>query len=158
MESHESRSDLRAPLGRRILGSAYAAIFGWAILSAVFLVEAFLERAEPRSNPPSTEAWFIAPTYISLIAAAMIAATWLVALLPLYLLIPRRSVLWSWPVCTVSGALAGSLIMCASFGPPGAESGNTPQIILAAITGALTCLFGSLTADRFHRNRAVQPA
>jgi hypothetical protein len=43
-------------------------------------------------------------------SAQFIFGTWLVLLLPLYLFVPFRSILWRWPICTLCGALGGAFV------------------------------------------------
>ena len=47
----------------------------------------------------------------ALIFGKFVFGTWLFVLLPLYLFVPLRSVLWRWPVCTACGAVCGALIL-----------------------------------------------
>ena len=95
---------------------------------------------------------------MAIYSAAFVFATWLVVLLPLYILVPRHSVVWRWPVCTLCGAVAGALIMFAFYGPHSPDSFSTVAIILASIVGGIACLFGALTADRFHHAPSQQPS
>ena len=84
-----------------------------------------------------------------------IIPTWLIVLIPLYLFVPRSSVLWRWPVCTACGALAGALMMLWYHGGvPGFGELTTDAWSLvadAALVGGITCLTAALTRDRFHR-------
>ena len=150
MTSNEQSPNGKSPLRRRVFGSALSAFVGWFTLNAFLLVWAFITRAEHRSNPPIPNEWLVGVAFIAAYSAAFVLATWLVALLPLYLFVPQRSFLWRWPVCTVCGAAAGGLIMFGFYGPNSPDSFSTVAIILASIVGGITCLFGALTTDRFH--------
>ena len=146
VNEHSSKS----PLRRRVFGSALSAFVGWFTLNAFLLVWAFITRAEHRSSPPIPNEWLTGVAFIAAYSAAFVFATWLIVLLPLYLFVPLRSFLWRWPVCTVCGAAAGALIMFGFYGPNSPDTFSTVAIILASIVGGITCLFGALTADRFH--------
>ena len=133
-----------AAIGRTLLGSFLSALAGWAALAAVPL-GAFFLRANDHSG---SELWnFIA---VAVFATFFILPIWLVALLPLYCLVPQRSVLWLWPVCTFCGAAAGGaimLVLCAML--PGHLVDSLPLVGLAALVGAVACLFGSRTRGFF---------
>lgn len=150
MHDNEDIPGVASPLRRRVFGSALSAFVGWFTLNAFLFVWAFFTRHEHHSNPPIPNEWLVGPAFVAAYSAAFVFATWVVALLPLYLFVPLRSVLWRWPICTFCGALAGALIMFAFFGPHSPDSKSTAIIILAAITGGVTCLFGALTASRCH--------
>jgi hypothetical protein len=142
--SHYEISERRAPLARRILGSALSALAGWITLClATIAVVAF----EPDRSVSEQLAEI---TFTCAYAAIFVGVTWLLALLPLYLVLPLRSLLWRWYVCTGFGILAGGIIMyvfvrCDPLG----STTDLLFILLAAITGGTTCLFGSLTARYF---------
>jgi len=140
---------VEAPLRRRILGSALSAAVGWLALN-IFVLGVLAIEALQREQP-SNYSWWLGSAFIAPYSALFVFGTWLVLLIPLYLLIPLRSVLWRWPVCTFCGAIAGGLIMSAFYGSNSPDSGSTMMIVLASATGAVTCLFGALTARRFHR-------
>lgn len=150
MTSNEHSPASKSPLQRRVFGSALSAFAGWFTLNAFLFVWAFITRHEHHSNPPIPHEWLTGPAFVAIYSAAFVFATWLVALLPLYIFVPRRSVLWRWPVCTLCGAVAGALIMFGFYGPNSPDDFSTVAILLASIVGGTTCLFGALTADRFH--------
>ena len=137
-----------APLRRRIFGSALSALVGWLTLTCVLVVGTIFEGLlRVRASPYEWEGCVI----MSVVGFGFVFVTWLIVLVPLYLCVPARSPLWHWCICTLSGACAGAFIMSAFFGFGTRESGIAPTVILAAITGGATCLFGSLTASRFQR-------
>ena len=150
MNANEDSPTAKAPLRRRVLGSASSAFVGWFTLHAFLFVWAFITRADHRSNPPIPYEWFFNAVGFAAISAAFVFATWLVALVPLYLFVPRRSFLWHWPICTICGAAAGAFIMFGFYGYDSRDSFSPVAITLASIVGGTTCLFGALTADRFH--------
>src|SRR3954469_20320442 len=117
MKSNEHGPKGKSPLLRRIFGSALSPFVGWFALNASLLVWAFVTRAEHQSIPPIPNEWLAGVAVIAGYSAAFVLATWLVALVPLYLFVPRRSFLWRWPVCTTCGAAAGGLIMFGFYGP-----------------------------------------
>ncbi len=134
----------RASLRQRILGSALSALVGWLALNLLMLFFAVAQASERSTND-----WWLGAAYVAVVSAVFVLATWLGALVPLYLLVPLHSWLWRWYVCTACGAIAGATIMYAysRYSSPQAEWG--PFALLAALTGGATCLFGSLTSHRF---------
>ncbi len=150
MSANQHTPNAKSTLPRRVFGSTLSAFVGWFALNAFLVVWAFITRAEHRSSPPIPNEWLVGVAIIAAYSAAFVLATWLVALLPLYLFVPQHSFLWRWPVCTVCGAAAGGLIMSGFYGPNSQDSFSTVAIMLASIVGGITCLFGALTAHRFH--------
>ena len=140
--------DRTAPLRRRIFGSFLSALVGLGALVVTYYICAVAAHQ-------STEVGTLVLAII--FGGGFVFATWLVLLLPLYLFVPHSSFLWRWPVCTVCGALTGSAIVFACYGPDSFGRADFPTLILlGAVTGAATCLFGSLSA-RFVRNeRSVE--
>ena len=137
------RSDQPAPLRRRILGSFLSALVGLGVLVVTYYICAVAAHQSAGVGILILAAIF---------GGAFVFATWLVLLLPLYLFVPRTSLLWRWPVCTVCGALAGPAIVFACYGQDSFRRSDFPTLmLLGTVTGAATCLFGSLTA-RFFRN------
>jgi hypothetical protein len=131
----------KAPLVRRLLGSALSALVGWLSLSLYSLAAIIW-------NGFSGD-YFLVPA----VAFLIIFAVWGLLLIPLYLLIPRTWFLWWWPVCTFCGALAGFLIVLFFMASWASVSELTPFVLLAALTGGATCLCGALTAPYFHDER-----
>jgi hypothetical protein len=135
----------KAPLARRILGSFLAACVGWLPLNLIALIISLLDWRHT-----SVTGWGTVIA-VAIASAQFIFGTWLILLVPLYLLVPLRSVLWRWPICTLCGALGGALIQFSWWRWYGAPFSNqeVPSLVGAAFIGAITCLFGSLTAKRF---------
>jgi hypothetical protein len=138
-----------APLRRRILGSFLSALVGWAALMGVILSHTHFH------SPPGE--WWDTPgfyAFYAAIAGTFIFGTWLVILIPLYLLVPLRSPLWHWLVCTICGVLSGALIMFVICRVSSPQAVDWPSyVVLAAIVGGVTCLFASLTRRRFQYDR-----
>ena len=88
---------------------------------------------------------FIAPLF----TLPFVWATWLLALVPLYFLVPRQSVLWTWPLCTAYGTIAGAAIISIFDIHYFLRDPLNAYTIFAPIIGGTTCLFGSLTRERF---------
>jgi hypothetical protein len=90
---------------------------------------------------------------IEYLASIMIFGAWVVGFLPLYLLVPLRSPLWKWPICTICGAIGGAALMLIigrallSSNEPWADYVR-PSIVAAGV-GWITCLFASLTRRYF---------
>ena len=131
----------RAPLLRGILGSALSALAGWLTLNAVMFTLAFGTVNEPPRpiDFADTLSW----------SAALVGILWLLGLLPLYLLIPSRSLLWRWYICASCGAAAGVLIYIVLWISSTPYLGLGFVIALAAIIGGAVCFFTSLTLRYF---------
>ena len=82
---------------------------------------------------------------------------WMFVILPTYVFTPPSSFLWRWPVSTAGGFLIGMAIV-ASFSGSSLFSGLLWAVLFAGGPGALTGLFASLTAGRFHHVRNDPPA
>jgi hypothetical protein len=87
------------------------------------------------------------------LASILVFGTWLVALLPSYLLVPLDSPLWNWPICTMCGALSGAMIMymvgCFFLWGIVQPQDYIGPCSIAAAAGGITCLFASLTRGYF---------
>ena len=130
---------------RSIFGSFLSALVG-IVVGGVILAVVFARSFESAA-------------FVFEISALLVLPVWLLLLLPLYVFVPRTSVLWHWALATPIGCIVGALLLVAYSGfgfPP-----NTPGPLLpvAAVVGAATCLFGSLTAPYFHaRHHGAQKA
>jgi hypothetical protein len=147
-----ARRRSRAPKERSVLGSFLSALAGWV---TVMVVEVIFTSVTYWHSDPNLKsvAWWYSPGFYAAFGAAagaFIFGTWLVLLVPLYLLIPARSVLWYWPVSTACGAMSGAMIMFVFCHLNSPQADWKGPILLAAIAGAATCLFASLTRKRFH--------
>jgi hypothetical protein len=130
-------------LGRRISGSLLAATAGWSVI----VVWAAYVALHPAYGP--RDRWIL-PLLMLIISAIFVFGIWLILLLPLYLLVPRRSILWWWPICTICGAACGAALMfvVGRTESPQATDAWLYEIFGAAV-GGVTCLVGSLTARYF---------
>jgi hypothetical protein len=135
MKAHDSTS---RPVSRLFRGSILAALFGWVSAHLLGLVWVILTHGVPTRT--DWAALFVFPLY----SVPFVLIVWLLALLPLYFMVPLHSILWRWPICTVCGALAGAVIML-PFGHPLSDFAG-----LAALIGGATCLFGSVSRNYFH--------
>ncbi len=116
--------------GRIILGSLLSTLAGWIPVGIFFSGSLFGFSA-------------------ALIYACFFALpAWLLFLVP-YCLVPTRSVLWRWPVCTLCGGVAGGAVMAILLVAVGEARNGEPLVVLAAQVGAVTCLSGSLTRKFF---------
>ena len=136
MDANNSTSQTVSRLFR---GSILAVIFGWAsahLLGLVWLVVA-------HGVPTHTDwtALLVFPLY----SVPFVLVVWLLALVPLYFMVPLHSMLWRWPICSACGAVVGAIIML-PFGHP--LSGFAG---FAALIGGATCFFGSVFRSHFHR-------
>ena len=136
----------RASFNRRVTGSLLSAAAGWASLNLVGLVIYLCTE--------SGSGRWRGPLLLAAYSAAFIFPAWLLALLPLYLLVPPQSVLWRWPVCMACGALAGGgiMLLAALVFWPSARLG-LESLIVPAFVGAVSCLFASLTSRHFRNDR-----
>jgi len=133
---------------RKLADSIIAAFAGWStglvVMACLYLRWILLV---PR-NTVGRSAWMFLVLY-AIISVMFVYTVWAAVLVPLYLLIPPRSILWRWPSCTVCGGLAGAAIM---FGwgriyyPHAVDSSR--YVMLAAIIGGVTCFTGSITRAR----------
>ena len=137
-----------APLGRRILGSFVPPFVSWVAFNLLYLIAAFFLWPSP--------SWWVGPVIAAMFSGSFIFGTWLLILLPLYLLVPERSVLWRWPLCTFCGALAGAgiIVVWSSIYYPQATD-RIGMSVIAAVIGGVTCLVGSLTRHRFQHARTA---
>jgi len=78
---------------------------------------------------------------------ALLFVVWIVALFPLYLLVPRSSALWRPQVCGSFGALAGVLIIWLVFRAPLSDAFFL--YVAAAFVGGVTCLLLARVRDPF---------
>jgi ABC-type uncharacterized transport system permease subunit len=134
----------QSKVSRRILGSFLSTLSGWFALNGFISVSTIMNHQE------SSDWWYF-PIAFAIYSAMFIFGTWLLVLLPLYLLVPLRSSLWRWYICTPCGVASGAAIMFAFTRYTSPQATDWPvYVILAAIVGGITCLFGSLTSHRFH--------
>jgi hypothetical protein len=150
MTAETGSAQNEASLFRRILGSFLAAVVGWIPPNLPVVVVALIDWRH--SNAIT---WGVILS-IAVMSGKFVFGTWLFVLLPLYLFVPLRSVLWHWPVCTLCGAFCGALILFLYWRlrplPLSAQEilNELPSLVGAALAGGTACLFGSLTACRFH--------
>jgi hypothetical protein len=132
-------SYLARPICRKIVGSLLAACAG-CIAGAFAMVLAFDGTwRDPR--------WFVL-WFFSI--GVFVMPVWLLLLAPLYIFIPRTSVLWHPGLCTMLSAFSGLAIMIVftAFKPP---IGGPVWLlwIVGALVGAVTGYYGAATADTF---------
>ena|SRR6266496_2394133 len=139
-------------IAKQLLGTAVAVLVGWlAALGFIELLTAFELLKQPHYIVP--EALFVTPMEFGFYMSFFIVPVWVLLLIPLYLFVPSRSVLWRWPLCTVCGIVAGILVMALWVGGVPGVGGLAAEAwslyAMAAIVGGATCLTGALTKDRF---------
>ncbi|MBV9657726.1 MAG: hypothetical protein JO295_06410 [Verrucomicrobia bacterium] len=128
-----------------------SAVGGWLVATCILFVwVCFAARRQPIAIT-------LFDAYaLSIYTGVFIFGTWLLVLWPLYVFVPLQFPLWRWPFCTFCGATAGFVIMAVFLRRvPSLSDPSFPLIATAALAGGCTCLFGSLTATRFHY---VRPA
>src|SRR5947207_2058802 len=127
---------------KRVLGSIASVSFGWIVAMTVCIVLAsFTPTADPSFWSSLRTTIVLGGLYVGVPLAVELFVLWVVLLLPLYVLVPRRRRLWRWPVCVCCGGLIGSL--------PGIGAKDWLPATLGASVGASICLFGSLTRNYF---------
>ena len=99
---------------RRLFGSFVSAAAGWTAGLAVFLVILATQWISSPSAQNASEA-FTALLGVGFFMGVYVLVVWVLALAPLYFLVPAGSVLWRPGVCTFCGALAGLAIALAIF-------------------------------------------
>jgi hypothetical protein len=97
------------------------------------------------------------------IISAPLFVPWLVVFVPAYLLIPRKSYLWKWWLCTVVGSLVGIValwidaLVCTLLGPGSTISFNVPLLtsasIPAAVLGGTICFAAAMTENVASRKK-----
>lgn len=134
-----------------LLGAFVAIASGWlsGILVALLLAAAAIV-VRPSQVPVG--AMLVTPLSVAIGSLIFILPT-SIALVPLYLFIPRTWLLWRWPVCTTLGVVAGVCIVAVFLGQP---NRNLPEnvfswYILAAVISGSTCFVASITHERFLR-------
>jgi len=134
----------------KLLGSFVAALSGWIWCVLAFMVTDFIQRDDPIE--------WSGLGLISIVVGIIVFSVWLLALIPLYFLVPRTSVLWRWPVCALCGGIAGGLIICGlamldkadhSFSEIFSWESVIFILIYPVSTGSIICLVGALTARYF---------
>ncbi len=105
------------PVLRAVGGSFLATLIGWSVGAACWLVWAPIA--------------FVCMGFV-------ILPLWLVVLMPLYLFLPRESVLWQAHLATPLGAAAGGLLVVAFFALTGAWKDGSMFFLLYALNGATT--------------------
>jgi hypothetical protein len=136
---------------RRILGSFLSALMGWIVL--VIYIGSTV-KMNPNMSPDMVGEFSAGFGMIDYLASILMFGAWLVIILPLYLLVPLRSPLWRWPICTICGAIGGAafLIVIGRLLLSSTEPWNDyiRPCIVAAGVGWITCLFASLTRGYFN--------
>ena len=142
-------------MGRRVLGSALATLFGWIVGWVALIV--FYWVANGYFGHLS---WYLVRDSLGilLMMGVFIVPVWGAMVLPIYLLGPRSGFLWSPFVCVPFGAIVGFLIMqgmWAYIDIVTYHSGRhafdlCPFAVFGAIVGATTGLAAKLTYHWFN--------
>ena len=143
MNDNEDSARAPSPLRRRVFGSALSAFVGWITLTVILIGGTIYEGAQGMIASSGGHYEWDGCAIMSVVALGFVLVTWLLLTAALASIVPLRSVLWHWPFCTVCGALAGAGIMFVYCRPFVQDGSALSLIILASITGASTCLFGS---------------
>ena len=132
-----------------MLRSFLSAKAGWFVGVLALVIHAHADFAFTRS-------YFRGIAALASWVGIVIFPVWLIALLPLYLLIPRRSVLWRPWLCAACGAIAGAVILfvlawwsfCVYGRASLADALRLPFLYVGPIIGATTCICGSILKRR----------
>ena len=99
---------------RALAGTTVAVLSGWAAgVLFVALVCVVTFPAAHRTSGTVVASLWNTPFAFAIFMWFFIAPVWVLAFVPLYLLVPRSSVLWRTSLCTTLGALTGVLVMLA---------------------------------------------
>jgi hypothetical protein len=144
-------------MSKKIFGSFLSILCGWSCGWACLVVIYFFGNRQYDYNHISDAIW--SDLGVFLLMGIFILPSWLLAFMPLYVFMPRKSFMWRWYVCTPLGGLAGAIILLS----PVAYSeliiyhakisdilSTWPLSLPAAVVGSVTCLVGTLTFDRFN--------
>ena len=139
-------------IAKQLLGTLVAVLAGWFAALLFFEgVEIINILRQPRVG--TLETLWLTPLGLSLLMSVFVVPVWLLVLIPLYIFVPRSSVLWRVPVCSTFGVVAGILIVGLILrGIPGSRGLAAEAwwfFIAGAIVGGVTCLVGSLTRKTF---------
>jgi hypothetical protein len=128
---------------RQLLGTFVALIGGWlaGVLCTAVIAFGGIGGAQREEAVGATLA-------TAIFMWIYLVPVWVVALIPLYLLVPRSSALWRPYICVSLGAVGG-LASVALFAGGYMDSSMFTWYAVAAVVGAATCLTGVLTRDRF---------
>ena len=134
-----------------LLGAFVAIASGWLSgILAAFLLAAVAILVHPHQVPVGA---LLATPWVVAIGSLIFILPTLIALVPLYLFIPRTWLVWRWPVCTTLGVVSGVCIVAVFLAQP---NRNPPEsvfswYVLAAAIGGSTCFVASKTHERFLR-------
>ena len=135
---------------RAFAGTTVAVLSGWAAgVLFVALVGVVTFPAAHRTSGTVVAALWNTPFAFAIFMWFFILPVWVLALVPLYLLVPHSSLLWRTSLCTALGALAGVLIMLVLHGFGWFPSDFWIFCGTAAVVGGVTCFVGSSTMQRF---------
>ena len=158
MISETNTNQQRTHLSRRILGSILSALAAWVALIFLAAIYGFAWSLFRTSGGYLQLPWWIVPAMMSVYATAFVSSTWLLILLPVYLIARRDSPFSRWPLCTLCGALAGAGVMLCFLGLHYSLS-ISGMLFVASLSGAATCFIGALFSDHFcHVSRATNVA
>ncbi len=145
------------PMGKRVLGSVVATLSGWVagwITLEVLAcwIDGYFRHWTSKFIWDSLE---MLP-----FMGIWILPVWAVILVPLYLFVPRGSLLWNPFVCVPLGALAGFLVMQTWFAIENYSPRHPIDLFVwlsipAAVVGATTCLVGTQTYPRFNSRAGI---
>jgi len=142
-------------MGRRILGSALATLFGWIVGWAALVI--FYWFANGYFSHPS---WYLVRDAMGtfLLMGIFIVPVWGAMVLPIYLMAPRSGFFWRPLVCVPFGAVVGFFIMQGWWAYNDIvlyHSGRhafdlCPFAVFGSIVGAITGLSAKLTYHWFN--------
>ena len=131
------------------VGSLSAAIFGWFVINAILFLL-------PSTTGTKNYSGLI---LIAVFSGVIVFVIWIAILLPIFFLVPLRSLIWRWPVSTLIGGVSGWVIMSVFSYISSPHNGSVSSWIflngancLAAVCGATTGLFSGLIAQSFLRS------
>lgn len=132
---------------RKVLVSFVSACIG--SITGIAVTAAVVNVVDPPRGLALTEGWSGLGQY-ALLVAVVVFPIWVLILMPCYVLVPRRSKLWSRAVLSGLGAIVGAGLVisyCLLVAVPPLFAWNF--ILQGAITGAVTCFTGVVLYKRF---------
>lgn len=132
---------------QKILAS-FASVFG-GLITGTAITTIVTCTVYPPDRFPLAEYWSSLAQYFLLVGITVLPI-WLFIFMPFYVLLSRKSRLWSMPICTGLGAAFGAGVVILYFFSLGVLSLFFWDFILqGALIGGFTCMFGTIAHKCF---------
>jgi hypothetical protein len=136
-----------------ILGSVLSVTAGWLACTGAWAVIAAILTLSEESFSTALFVGLGFALYVGLVCGAFAFATWLIAFVWLYLLLPASSRLWLWRLAAPVGAVVGAAIVAVPLLLFAREDGLGSLVVFvpsAALTGGVAAACAALTRRFFH--------